>query len=67
MNDLGDLKKLFESNKIKVTEFDGHQLKTSKGETWTLALGVYYKNNTPVDEKQLVDSFKPEPKRRRKK
>jgi hypothetical protein len=57
MNTLGDLKKFFESHKIKVTDFCGWSF-TSKGDRWTMDGGIYYKNGTAVDEKVLINSFK---------
>jgi len=63
VNELGDLKRLFESNNIKVTDFTGHTLTTSKGDIWTLIHGIFYKNGKPTVEKEVVKSILP-PKQR---
>jgi hypothetical protein len=67
MYELCDLKKLFENNGIKVTDFNGFVLKTDRGDTWTLVLGIFYKNGEPVVEKELIDSIVPPKKTRKKK
>jgi len=67
INDLCDLRKLFLSNKVKIKEFTGAYLKTESGDNWGMSLGVLYKNNEPVNQKELVDSFSPKKKKRGKK
>ncbi len=59
MNQLTDLKVLFETNKIKIEKFDGWSLKTKEGDVWTLSLGIFYKNGSPINENELINSFKP--------
>jgi hypothetical protein len=62
MNDLCDLRKLFESNNIKVSSFTGYSITTGK-DVWSLAHGIFYKNGLPVVEKELVKSILPPKKR----
>lgn len=62
MNTLGDLKKFFELNSVKIKEFGGWYLTTESGDKWTLFLGEFYKNGESVIEKELVNSFKKDKK-----
>jgi hypothetical protein len=63
MNELCDLKRLFESNNIEVSSFLGNILTTGKGDQWTMVHGVFYKNGLPIVEKEVVKSVLP-PKQR---
>jgi hypothetical protein len=63
MNELCDLKRLFESNKgYPITSFDGKSLVVGP-DTWTLAHGIFYKNGLPTVEKEVVKSVLPQKQR----
>lgn len=67
MHELCDVKKLFETNGVKVKTFNGHTLVTEKGEIWTMVLGEFYKNGIPIKEQDLIDSVVPPKKPKTKK
>lgn len=62
MNELVDLKRFLENNKIKIKEFRGNTLITESGDIWTLVLGIFYRNGELVVEKDFVKSFNPNKK-----
>jgi hypothetical protein len=54
MNSLLDLKRLFEKNNIKVTDFDGARLYTKKHGKWGLAFGEYRQNGELRTRKEIA-------------
>jgi hypothetical protein len=64
MHTLSNLKKFFETNGLKIKEFGGWYLDVAdrndgrKKDRWTLVSDIIYKNNEPIVEKDLIDSFK---------
>lgn len=59
MHSLSELKTFFTNHEITVKEYNGFSLIVGK-DTWTMAHGVYYRNNIPAKPKdeELIASYK---------
>jgi len=61
MNSIIELRELFQKYNLVITESLGWYLICYR-DTWTMALGVYYKNGQPVTHKDIVEYAKNPPK-----
>lgn len=59
MHSLSDLKVFFTNNEIPIKKALGHSLIVGK-DTWSLAHGVFYRNNIPANPKdpEVIKSYK---------
>ena len=67
MDDLKSMRKFLESNKIKIKKNRVWDFTTTKGDVWSMAHGVYYRNGEPINEKEFVKSFEKPKKKKEKK
>ena len=58
MNDLEGLQKFLVLHNVKIKESNGWYFITETGDRWTMALDLFYRNNEPVTEKDIVAGYK---------